>query len=608
MKLLICSLVALLGIAIDAKDVFRYVDEETGQSHYMTGDPGNSVEGGWTFTNADGTFELVYKADEGGFQPEAEHIPVAVEDTNEVADAKATFYSLYKEHEAKVKAALEEEDVEVEDAVVEVAKREAEDNDVFRYTDEETGQSHYMTGIPGKSVEGGWTFTNGDKTYELVYKADEGGFQPKAEHIPVAVEDTNEVAEAKNVFYSLYKEHEAKVKAALEEADVEVEDAVVEVAKREAEEDEGEAEPEAEVEKMEEEPMSEKMVYAHGHLFGQPLQYSFHPYLGFVPNYVSQEKSEETEASEEPQDVEYKFVPYYGFVKIDEADKEAEDEVRYKFDPLYGFVQVKKEGEEEEKPMVEPMEEQEYKYVPYVGFLPLTAEDKESEEKIVSYKFNPFYGFVQAANADEVKESEEVKYKFVPYYGFVPVNMKMEEDEGEAVAEGAEEEEAKPHHLQYVFHPYHGYLPTLVQKPEQKENEQLYTYDHMRGFVPVPMEEEAEEVEEEARRKKRDAQVFLYPHQYVPYYPTYVVPTVATQAAKKVEAEEEEKPETLPEVVDNQKVPLPGLVQVQLVQTPVLQAAQPLVVVPHPVLPLPTDQYPVIPNDPEQEEQGAFEF
>ena len=34
---LICSLVALLGIAIDAKDVFRYVDEETGQSHYMTG-------------------------------------------------------------------------------------------------------------------------------------------------------------------------------------------------------------------------------------------------------------------------------------------------------------------------------------------------------------------------------------------------------------------------------------------------------------------------------------------------------------------------------------------------------------------------------------------
>ena len=111
-----------------------------------TGDPGKSVEGGWTFTNADGTFELVYKADEGGFQPEAEHIPVAVEDTNEVADAKVAFYSLYKEQEAKVKAALEEEDVEVEDAVVEVAKREAEDNDVFRYTDEETGQSHYMTG------------------------------------------------------------------------------------------------------------------------------------------------------------------------------------------------------------------------------------------------------------------------------------------------------------------------------------------------------------------------------------------------------------------------------------------------------------------------------
>merc|ERR1712110_1348368 len=188
-------------------DVFRYEDEATGQSHYMTGEPGKAVEGGWTFTNPDGSYELVYKADEGGFQPEAAHIPVSVEDTNEVTEAKTTFYSLYDEHKAKVEAAIAKDAAE---AVVD-ARRKRSPNDVFRYEDEATGQSHYMTGEPGMAVEGGWTFTNPEGSYELVYKADEGGFQPEAAHIPVSVEDTNEVTEAKTTFYSLYDEHKAKV-------------------------------------------------------------------------------------------------------------------------------------------------------------------------------------------------------------------------------------------------------------------------------------------------------------------------------------------------------------------------------------------------------------
>merc|ERR1711953_971250 len=174
--------------------------------------------------------------------------------------------------------------------------------DVFRYVDEETGDSHYMTGDPGKSVEGGWSFTNADGTYELVYKADEGGFQPEAEHIPVAVEDTNEVAEAKANFYTLFKEHEAKVQEALEDGEAVPEvgvEAVIEVRKREAEEAEVE---ETLVEKDDETKSEDKMVYAHGQLFGQPLQYSFHPYLGFVPNVVaSNEKAEETKTEKKSQ-------------------------------------------------------------------------------------------------------------------------------------------------------------------------------------------------------------------------------------------------------------------------------------------------------------------
>ena len=60
----------------------------------FTGEPGKAVEGGWKFTNGDGTFELVYKADEAGFQPEADHIPVHGEDTDEVKEAQTQFYSL----------------------------------------------------------------------------------------------------------------------------------------------------------------------------------------------------------------------------------------------------------------------------------------------------------------------------------------------------------------------------------------------------------------------------------------------------------------------------------------------------------------------------------
>ena len=82
----------------------------------MTGEPGKAVEGGFTFTNPEGSYELVYKADEMGFQPEAAHIPIPVEDTNEVVNAKTKFYSLYDEHKAKVEAAIAEGGDSVVDA------------------------------------------------------------------------------------------------------------------------------------------------------------------------------------------------------------------------------------------------------------------------------------------------------------------------------------------------------------------------------------------------------------------------------------------------------------------------------------------------------------
>merc|ERR1712238_285125 len=455
------ALLVLTGVAT-AKDVFRYVDEETGQSHYMTGDPGSSVEGGWTFTNSDGTFELAYKADEAGFQPEAEHIPIPVEDTNEVTGAKNTFYSLVEEHKAKVEAAKAE-------AVVD-ARRKRSPDDVFRYEDEATGQSHYMTGEPGKAVEGGWTFTNPEGSYELVYKADEGGFQPEAAHIPVPVEDTNEVTGAKTAFYSFYDAHKAKVEAGFVPEAAYIPD-TNEVTEAKTTfyslYDEHKTKVEAAIAKDAAEAVVDARRKRDAHGF-----YKLHPY--------------HTAAKEGEEVKEFKFLPYHGFVPADEM-VEGEEALlknlhpyhkkmaskKFKLDPYHGFVPIMEEeapaavSERKKRDVMDmSMEKSQdltlpppphpynfhpflgrggvkpedsdsklYKYVPYYGFVPAEgkadeedpeAEGEDEEKDEILYKYDALYGFVKAD--DEIKPLEEQEYKYTPYVGFVPATGDEDED------------------------------------------------------------------------------------------------------------------------------------------------------------------------------------
>jgi len=665
----------------------------------MTGEPGKAVEGGWAFTNPEGNYELVYKADEGGFQPQAAHIPVPVEDTNEVTEAKNTFYSLVEEHKAKVEAAKAE-------AVVD-ARRKRSPIDVFRYEDEETGQSHYMTGEPGKAVEGGWAFTNPEGNYELVYKADEGGFQPQAAHIPVPVEDTNEVTEAKTSFYSLYEEHKAKVEAAI--AEDKAEEAVVDARrKREAygfykfhpyhaaaKEGEEAKEfkfipyhgfvPADEMVKGEEtllkslhpyhKKLTEKRFKLHPYYGFAPIEeepkevkeFKFLPYHGFVPAdetvpgeeallknlhpyhkkmaskkfkldpyygfvpimeeevAVSERKKRDATIEEKSQDLSlpppphpynfhpflglggakpddtenklYKYVPYYGFVPAEEkandedpeaeADDEEKEETLYKYDHLYGFVKADED--------VKPLEEQEYKYTPYVGFVPVTGEE---EEDVKTYKFNPFYGFVEKTDEDNEETAEEMseqQYKFVPFYGFVPVN-----EDGEV------EETAKNYgNLKYTFHPYYGFLPTPT---DGEVEEQLYKLDPVVGFYPSE-KEETQEAELDAKRKKREAQFLLNP--VYPVYPVQqqvvLVPTGTegedTQTGKtgNTDTEGSEQTQTTQQILPPYHPPA--------LTAPVF-GSQFLFRYPqftYPVATLP-EQYPVIPHDPEDKNEGSVEF
>ena len=60
-------------------EVFRYSDEASKQSHFMDGEPGTKVAGGWEFESPEGkNFKMTYKADELGFQPQADYLPLQV--------------------------------------------------------------------------------------------------------------------------------------------------------------------------------------------------------------------------------------------------------------------------------------------------------------------------------------------------------------------------------------------------------------------------------------------------------------------------------------------------------------------------------------------------
>ena len=112
------------------EDVFRYENAEDGSHHYMTGEPGFDVAGGWGFKSPEGAaFELTYKANELGFQPEAEYLPVQVPDTEEVAEAKATFRTAYSAFQAKVEQAIKDAQDEEAVEVIAVEKRSAADEE-----------------------------------------------------------------------------------------------------------------------------------------------------------------------------------------------------------------------------------------------------------------------------------------------------------------------------------------------------------------------------------------------------------------------------------------------------------------------------------------------
>merc|ERR1711970_802851 len=132
-----------------AEHIINYEDKEAGHGHMQTGVAGEKVEGTLFYKVPEGdTMHLTYMADENGFVAAGDHLPVApeplpvdepvipvmVQMTPEVAEARDQFAAMFKEVEMR-NAALEEEmmesvdnavDAAIEEVISERRRREAE--------------------------------------------------------------------------------------------------------------------------------------------------------------------------------------------------------------------------------------------------------------------------------------------------------------------------------------------------------------------------------------------------------------------------------------------------------------------------------------------------
>merc|ERR1719232_2463530 len=125
-----------------------------------------------------------------------------------------------------------------------VAEPVAEGGHIIKYDDEELGHGHVQTGVAGEMVEGAlyYKVPEGD-TVHLTYTADDKGFVAVGDHLPVApaalaveepvlpvmVDLTAEVAEARDQFAATFKEVQMR-NAALEEEMIETVDNAVDAA------------------------------------------------------------------------------------------------------------------------------------------------------------------------------------------------------------------------------------------------------------------------------------------------------------------------------------------------------------------------------------------
>lgn len=159
--LLAILLLAPLGTLSSPLEILSYsADQPQAHSHNMEGIPGEAVSGEFQFQAPDSeqVFHITYTADDQGFIPVGDHLPVPVQAlevpevelpamvsyTNEVAAARANFLQVQEELDAQ--HAMEDNSVEV----MERRKREADpvtvpEDEMPAYPISSVSSTHHLT-------------------------------------------------------------------------------------------------------------------------------------------------------------------------------------------------------------------------------------------------------------------------------------------------------------------------------------------------------------------------------------------------------------------------------------------------------------------------------
>ena len=337
-------------------------------------------------------------------------------------------------------------------------------------------------------MNGGWEFVAPDGgSYELNYIADSNGYQPQAKHIPVHVDDTEDVKNAKVQFYKIFDKTSAKMDA-LNTKRVE----------RDADEPVGEAEPETVV------PIEEASTE------NKPIHYT--PFYGFFLRHMAP-KSKLTEDEVQKVHINMKDIhEKYMTARKEKLEKLAKYSP-YPYSPFYYYPQhlvpdmkVSKEELEKIQMDLKQIDEQYMK-------------EMKEQSDVLAAEFPYYPNFYPKITHFPVKESNDVDGKEdteeekmlprfgpfhpygMPYYNAYSHHMMQEENK-------AKEDQSVEKKTHIFPKPYLTYSPYFYgyRYPYYKKEEMVNT-----------MVEDAKKESTEHSRKKRDAQTINYAT--YPYYP-----------------------------------------------------------------------------------------
>ena len=549
-----------------------------------------------------------------------------VDDTNEVAEAKANFYQLFeearKQNDEPEAAEAEATTVKVEEAEVSRARREEElEVEVAEAVEAAEGvEARAAVDAVIEAVEEAAT-----QPEPVATPNQSGNFYYFNQMLPGS--QSYKTAQAPKLVYHPYY---GFVPAAPKKEEAKEEAMMAAEAKK--------ADP--------------KMAYVFDPYYGyipyvpkteaemenkEQQKFEYHPYFGYIPVNAKNEMAKEEEADK------LVYHPYYGFIRMSQLkgmQKEMNDNQRYVFDPLYGYIPVAKKAEgdkmaaeemvkaaEETAEMVEEMAAEEVAEKVAEEVMEEVKEEVEDEDKNKFY-FHPFYGFIPVSKLTDEKLRKgvnmDMKYVLHPYFGFIPESKKVEQKKA-----------VMP------YNPYgYKFLPYQPMK-----NYYMYNTigDKMNAMTAKAAEAVAEPVAEakteeaavEQRRKRSPVYVVPVPqvHQYpASTYPLlYSKPDVAAKTEETAEAKSEPEPDTKA-LLEEQPNPVAPVTQIK----PVFNL-QPYYYAPYafaeakadnnghkvdivhnfPVTPigatvaqsaLPENEFPYIPYDPDQDKPAALAF